>query len=77
MDSTFITKGLVYLELDTPVAKREWVFGQTLLLGQKYCQNFLKKAVWMFVFILIFILGTGSQVLPSSLNTAEHQDNFQ
>lgn len=53
MDSTFITKGLVYLELDTPVAKQEWVFGQTLLLGQKYCQNFLKKAVWMFLFILI------------------------
>ena len=45
MDSTFITKGLVYLELDTPVAKGESVFGQTLLLGQKNCQNFLKKAI--------------------------------
>lgn len=31
----------------------------------------------VFVFILIFILGTESQVLPYSPNTAEHQDNFQ
>lgn len=31
----------------------------------------------VFVFILIFILGIGSQVLPYSPNTAEYQDNFQ
>lgn len=31
----------------------------------------------VFVFILIFILDSASQVLPYSPNTAEHQDNYQ